>query len=61
MNELSLGSLEQRLSPEERERVVATVARLRAERRAELASAIDKALEHVPRVFRGALKKVLFS
>ncbi|MFT3699486.1 MAG: hypothetical protein QM831_40430 [Kofleriaceae bacterium] len=61
MSDFELGSMEPRLSTDERERVLATVDKLRAARRAELNHAIDQALEHVPRIFRGALKKVLFS
>lgn len=61
MTDFKLGSIEPRLTAAERERVLATVEQLRASRRLELARAIDAALEHVPRILRGALKKVLFS
>lgn len=36
------------------------VRALRSRRRDELRQAIDNAMEHVPRLLRGALKKVLF-
>lgn len=36
------------------------VRAIRVRRRDELRDAIDKAMEHVPRLLRGALKKVLF-
>lgn len=61
MTDFELGSIEPRLTAGERDRVLAAVEGLRASRRVELARAIDAALEHVPRIFRGALKKVLFS
>lgn len=61
MTDFELGNIEPRLTAAERDRVLATVEQLRASRRTELARAIDAALEHVPRILRGALKKVLFS
>ncbi|CAN5823138.1 hypothetical protein BH11MYX2_BH11MYX2_26350 [soil metagenome] len=36
------------------------IAALRERRRSELRGAIDGAMEHVPRLLRGALKRVLF-
>ena len=36
------------------------IVALRERRRAELHAAIDGAMEHVPRLLRGALKRVLF-
>lgn len=40
--------------------MAAVITALRDARRTELSAAIDNALEHVPRLLRGALKKVLF-
>jgi hypothetical protein len=59
--ELGLGPDERpawltRVPPELRAQIVS----LRAQRRRELADAIDRALDHVPRLLRGALKKVMF-
>jgi hypothetical protein len=41
--------------------LTALVERARQRQRAELAEAIERALEHVPRLLRGTLRKVLFS
>ncbi len=46
----------ERVPPE----VHAEIAALRERRRTELRDAIDRAMDHVPRLLRGALKRVLF-
>lgn len=48
------------LSEGERTALVEVVREVRATRAAELQAAITNALEQVPRVLRGALRKVLF-
>ncbi len=49
------------LSPEMARAMLAQVRTARAERRAALQGAIDEAMQHVPRLLRGALRKVLFA
>jgi hypothetical protein len=48
------------LGPEDRATLHRVVEAARDRQRAELQASIDAALEHVPRVLRGALRKVLF-
>ena len=50
----------QALSEGEQAALVELVRELRARRAVELQATIDRALEQVPRVLRGALRKVLF-
>ena len=50
----------QALSEGEQAALVELVREMRATRAAELQAAITNALEQVPRVLRGALRKVLF-
>jgi hypothetical protein len=49
------------LPSEARAELLAAIREVRVARRAALQQAIDAAMEHVPRVLRGALRKVLFS
>ncbi len=52
--------LPEKLSPADRERLHAAIEAERARRKTELRDAIEAALEHVPRLLRVALRKVLF-
>jgi hypothetical protein len=49
-----------KLDPRDAGALAAAVREVRDERRAALQQAIDAALEHVPRLLRGAMRKVLF-
>jgi alkylhydroperoxidase family enzyme len=49
-----------RLAPSERAALTAAVEAVRHQQRHVLQQSIDAAMEHVPRVLRGALRKVLF-
>jgi len=59
MTDVTLPGLE-RLAPDQQVALVAAVRHARERQRAVLEDAIDAAMEHVPRVLRGAMRKVLF-
>jgi hypothetical protein len=48
------------VSPEQSSALAGLVEKQRQRQRAELAEAIERALEHVPRLLRGTLRRMLF-